>query len=218
MPLVSRKEIYTETELERGMKCWLDTVAKHRIPIVLFDTAEKAKGRRLMKDGPDDPVGILHGWQIHEINRYATQRGVRTLWAGGISLRQTLAFGRHEVFGIYVTSAAARILPVDRLTQKDPSLAVERRITYTGVRSAKLLLETGFLITRLETVGQKDLAASLEAAASVFLNESEDNTEHGPNSKAQRRLHQLAVKAWRVHYGTKGILQAGQYKGVPRFK
>jgi hypothetical protein len=199
LPIVTGSAIYAEAEIEEGMKRWLDIVAKHRIPVVLFDTAEKAKGRRLMKDNPDDKIGILHESQVQGIDRYSTRRGIKALWAGGISLAQTLAFGRLKVFGIYVTSAAAALRPVGASIEKDPSLVAERRVTYDGVRNTKLMLEAGFLVTRLREIGRKDLGTSLEETALQFLNEVEGNPRRLPSAETTRHLHRLSVDAWQVH-------------------
>jgi len=143
LPVVCRDAIYTETEIEPGMKRWLEVAAKNRVPVVLFDTAEKARGRRLMKDAADDKVGILTERQIHGIDCYARKLGIKALWAGGISLSQVLAFGRLKVFGIYVTSAAAVPRPLDASARTDPSLAAARRVTYDGVRNANCSSKRG---------------------------------------------------------------------------
>jgi len=202
LPIVGQEEIYTGAKLEQGMKCWLDVVAKHRIPVVLFDTAEKAKGRHLMKDSPSDPAGILREEQIHGIDRYASGLGIKALWAGGITLRQTLALGMLKVFGIYVTSAAAAKRPIKRSAGRDPSLAAEKRITYAGVRNAKLLLEVGFLITRLRELAQTTSARVLEQTALRLVKEAEAMPR--ADSRIRRKLHKLAVNAWVEHFKQTG--------------
>lgn len=205
LPIVSTDEIYMEAEIVEGMKRWLDIVAKHRIPVVLFDTAQKAKGRQLMKNHLDDKVGILHEQQIQDLDRYATRLHIKALWAGGIDLAQTLAFGRLKVFGIYVTSAAAALHPVDPAVRNDPSLAAERRVTLAGVRNTKLLLEGGFLVTRLRKLGQTEKAATLERTALQFLNQVNETGQQPPDAKVSQSLHQLVVEAWKLHFCNVGV-------------
>ena len=52
--------------------------------------------------------------EIRQLDARAAKLGVKALWAGGISLPQTFEFGKLGVFGIYVTSAAAALVPLDR--------------------------------------------------------------------------------------------------------
>jgi hypothetical protein len=200
LPIVGRHNIYTENEVVDGMKAWLDIVAKNAIPVVLFDTANKAKGRRLLKDGSNDKVGILHQKQIRELDKYAKGRHIRALWAGGINLGQTLTFGMLEVFGIYVTSAAAVLRPVSPEYARDPSIAAEKEITFSGVRQTKLLLEAGFLISCLRKHGRRKQARTLEKASLDFRRETERDPESTSCEAARLRLHELAVEGWRAHY------------------
>jgi hypothetical protein len=205
LPIVSAEEIYTETEIENGTKRWLQVVAKHQIPVVLFDTAEKAKGRRLMKNHPDDEVGILHQSQIQHLDQYAKRLHIKALWAGGISLAQTLTFGQLKVFGIYVTSAAATLCPVDSSIRNDPSLAAQRRVTQAGVRNTKLVLEAGFLMSRLRELGGMQPAALLEEAALRLIDSVSKSEQQPPDSMAWQSLHQLAAEAWRLHFKSIGV-------------
>jgi hypothetical protein len=185
LPLVTSEEIYEESNILQGLKLWLHTVAEAKVPVVLIDTALKSKGRRLMKSHPSDSRGVLHTHEIEAIDEYATQRGVKTLWAGGITLEQAYEFGALGVFGIYVTSAAARDIPRGLSSEADPSQSSQRRLTRAGVKVAKLLLEAGFLAgnpslknttvsTRIRESAKKLISGDTMGAASSLQSAVED--------------------------------------------
>jgi hypothetical protein len=200
-PIAGRRQIYTEANIVAGAKEWLDEVGRHGISVVLFDTADKDKGRRLLKQSPGDAVGIFTLEQISEIDRYAKGLGIKSLWAGGISIPQTLEFGKLEVFGVYVTSAAAATRPVSKRYARDPSVVAEKEPTFQGVSRVKLLLEAGFLASRL---GQADLrpeAAALEQQARAFIHLLITSKDKDKLESAQTKLAALTEMGWRRHYG-----------------
>jgi len=96
-----------------------------------------------------------------------------------------------RVFGIYVTSAAARTDPVTPDYEMDPMLTGLKEPTREGVSLAKLLLDAGFLVATLagETPGPE---LRNEAVAFVEALEGPD-----PPRAAPRRLERLVEEAWR---------------------
>ncbi|HXF00096.1 MAG TPA: hypothetical protein VN458_07100 [Solirubrobacterales bacterium] len=145
-----------------GARRWLEMISAANVPVVLIDTADKAKGRRLLKTGPDDERGILCLSEIRELNQLADERAIKILWAGGIGLDQVHEFGRLGSFGIYVTSAAARRQTITGAYANDPGLAAEREPTRQGVTKTQLQLEAGFLAERVDggaRIGELAVAA-----------------------------------------------------------
>jgi hypothetical protein len=199
-PIVGRRQVYNEDNIVAGAKEWLDEVARHGIRVVLFDTADKDKGRRLLKQSPADRIGIFSLDQIRAIDRYAAGLGIKSLWAGGISIPQTLEFGKLEVFGVYVTSAAAATRPVSKRYARDPFVVAEKEPTFTGVSRVKLLLEAGFLVSRLGKTGLQQEADSLEQQARAFINLLLTSVDKPKLDSAQTELAALTAKGWRQHY------------------
>jgi hypothetical protein len=134
----------------RGIEAWLRVVAKHKVRVVLIDTADKSQGWRILKSG-NDPKGILTSGQIARLNAFARKQRINVLWAGGITPAQAYEFGRLGVFGIYVTTAASVAAPVTGEYREDPALAAQKRPTFAGVVRVKTLLEGGFLAETLAT-------------------------------------------------------------------
>jgi hypothetical protein len=199
-PVAGRRQVYSEENIVAGAKEWLDEVARHHISVVLFDTADKDKGRRLLKQGPADRVGIFSLDQIRQIDGYAADLGIKSLWAGGISIPQTLEFGKLEVFGVYVTSAAAATRPVSRRYARDPAVVAEKEPTFAGVSRVKLLLEAGFLASRLGKAGLQPEADTLEQQARSFINLLLTSIDKSKLDSAQTELATLTEEAWRRHY------------------
>ena len=56
LPIVDATQVYLESDLMRGVRRWLRMASKHEIPLVLIDTADKDKGRRLLKRNANDRV------------------------------------------------------------------------------------------------------------------------------------------------------------------
>lgn len=199
-PIAGRRQVYTEKNIVAGAMEWLEEVARHGIPVVLFDTADKDKGRRLLKQSPADRVGIFSLKQIGEIDRYAAALGIKSLWAGGITIPQTLEFGKLGAFGVYVTSAAAATRPVSKRYARDPFVVAEKEPTFQGVSRVKLLLEAGFLVSRLGKFGLHQEADAVEQQAETFINLLLTSTDKSKLDSSQARLANLAEKAWRWHY------------------
>jgi hypothetical protein len=191
-PLVTAKGVYHGPNLSAGIKSWLKMVANlpNPVRVVLIDTAKKSEGRHLLKDSAGDTRGFLTADEIADLNSFATKLGVRTLWAGGISLPQTYTFGKLGVFGVYVTSAAASLKPLSRQALRDPFLTSLREPQLAAVTRVKLLIEVGFLVGRG--------AADLEAAAAAMLAAVAAKNEPEA-ARSQAKLHPRVVEAWR-HY------------------
>jgi hypothetical protein len=73
------------------------------------------------------------------------------------------------------------------------------------VRNTKLVLEAGFLITKLRQLGQIKKAVTLERAALQFLDDVKKNGQQQPHPAVWQSLHRLAVAAWRCHFKAVGI-------------
>lgn len=199
-PTMDSARVYTGKNITEGIKEWLKIVSKHKIPIVLIDTADKDKGRRLLKNSPSDKVGILLLEQIAQINAFARKLGINVLWAGGITLAQVFEMGKLVVFGVYVTSAAAVAMPIGERYKRDPMLSREKEPTFHGVYRVKLLLEAGFLMDCLKRYGHKKLADTIEHKAKEFLTTLKRNSEKEVAEREQDELVSLTVKAWRIHF------------------
>lgn len=199
-PHVGKKEVFTEKNIVKGAKKWLDIVARHKIPVVLFDTADKDKGRKLLKYSPNDRLGIFARKQIGEIDSYANKKGIRSLWAGGITVSQALEFGKLGVFGIYVTSAAAASRPVTKRYKRDPMITAEKEPTFEGVSRVKLLLEAGFLIRCLQEYGLGEKASNLDNKAKEFVKLVVRTKKYDQQESLERELPSLAENAWKIHY------------------
>ncbi len=199
-PLSTRQQVFAEGDIVTGAKQWLDAVARHGIPVVLFDTADKAAGRRLLKDDPQDAVGILTLEEIRSLDHYAKRRGINCLWAGGITIGQALDLGKLEVFGVYVTSAVAIKRPVTKRYERDPMIVAEKEPTFEGVSRVKLLLEAGFLIGRLRGYGLRSDAEKLERCTEEFLKTVGEVRGFARRHDAWQKLESLTLDAWRKHF------------------
>ena len=197
--IVSADRVYIGDTLIPGLHKWLKIVARHRVPVVLIDTADKSLGWRLLKEQAGDK-GLLTTAQVRAIDKFAQALGVRALWAGGITLAQCLDFGRLGVFGIYVTSAAASSAPVPA-DEGDPMLAALKEPTYDGVSRAKLLLEAGFLAGRFKGT---ERGRGLERLAREFIRVCSASDAEAP-TKAGEALFDGTCTAWDVHLKEKRI-------------
>ncbi len=199
-PHLSQNTVYTERDIVRATKRWLNIVSRFRIPIVLLDTADKDRGRKLLKNGPGDRAGILTMGQIADMDGYASKRGIRCLWAGGVTFPQAFELGKLKPFGIYVTTSAAEIRPVSERYARDPMLAAEREPTFHGVYRTKLLLEAGFLVTRLRELEAKGDAEVLNDKALALLESFERRTVHKIADLLEAQLASLTEEGWRKHF------------------
>ena len=187
-------------EYYRWIKKWLKIVAKKEVPVVLIDTADKDKGRKILKSSKTDRRGILRLEQIVEIDKYAKKLGVNILWAGGITLPQVYEFGKLGVFGIYVTSAASISKPVSSVYKSDIMLPQEKEPTYKGISRVKLLLEAGFLYNSLRNLGHSNEVEAIDISARKFIKYLERNLEDERSKNEQEHLHFLLLSAWQVHF------------------
>ncbi len=205
--ILSKERVYVRSNVVAGLKEWLKIVKRHNVRVVLIDTVEKSKGWRLLRT-EGDRKGLLSPLQIQLVNRYAAKMGIKVLWAGGISLPQVYEFGKMGVFGIYVTSAAASKEPVSVQYERDPLLASLKEPSVEGVCRTKLLLEAGFLVSRLNSV---KLAQSIDGSARSLIASIEELTQsakHGSTKnpkqvwkdlqKAEQELFKKTVTAWKV--------------------
>jgi hypothetical protein len=199
LPTVDSTTVYAEANIEEGIERWLRITAKHRIPVVLIDTVDKDKGRRLLKNSPADSVGILLLNQIARINRHANKLGVKILWAGGITVQQAFEMGKLGVFGVYVTSAAAISKPVSGEYERDVMLTREKEPTFHGVYRIKVLLEAGFLVSRLKEYGLDEDADCLSRKVNLYL-KAFRKYEYAKMKKEQTVLVLLTTKAWKAYF------------------
>lgn len=192
---LSAEKTYVNGDLVTGLKEWLKIMKHHKVPVVLIDTLDKSKGWRLLRT-KDDPKGLLLPAQIYEISQLASRWGIKVLWAGGISLPQAFEFGKMGVFGIYVTSAAAALGPVSGIYERDPLLASLKEPSIEGVSRTKLLLEAGFLVSRLRGSSHEE---ELERLAKSLIDVLSRNRPEEEVKRAQHPLFERAVVAWKVH-------------------
>ncbi|MEJ2422818.1 MAG: hypothetical protein P8018_14140, partial [Acidobacteriota bacterium] len=196
--ILTAEKVYTRDFVVDGVKAWLDVVAKHGVPVVLIDTLDKSAGWKILKDASTEQKGLLSKGQIQSIDAFAAQRGIRVLWAGGITLPQVYEFGKMGVFGIYVTSAAAAAVPVGPAYERDPALAALKEPTFEGVSRAKLLLEAGFLA---EKQRDKQPTKDFDTLAHRFISElAKGKASNG--QRLQELDNELAGKtldAWKSH-------------------
>ncbi len=196
VPTLTASRVFTSREAPEAVRVWLKMAARYGVRVVLIDTVDKSKGRRLMKLHPRDAKGILRAEEIRALDRFALKRGVRALWAGGITLDQAYEFGRMGVFGIYVTTAATKAVPVSPAHRRDVSLAAERLPTRENVARVKLLLEAGFLSGRL---GKGKLAKEIDSVARLWLQQlnAGERGRRGLSQAARKRLDELTFEGWR---------------------
>lgn len=189
-PLVTRTDVFAEDRLTQGIRRWLEMVGKLGVRVVLIDTAKKSQKRYILKDSPDDARGFLTAGEITALTAFAGEQGVKALWAGGITVPQAYTFGRLGVFGVYVTSAAASLVPLGRKERRDPFLVGLREPQPGAIARVKLLLEAGFLAGR----GANQLAAGAEALLAAVAAKDEPAI-----ARAEAALHPEVVRAWRTH-------------------
>jgi hypothetical protein len=183
--IISDTGVYVDSDRAKGAAKWLQAMAKHKVKVVLIDTIDKSKGWKLLRTG-DDKKGLLSAQEISRLAALGEKLGIKVLWAGGITGPQAYELGKLGVFGIYVTTAAAKAVAVEGRYGRDPGLPARKQVTFSGVLNVKTLLEAGYLSQRV-----RDGAALNPAPAGgkAFVEMPEDAT-----------LAQLAQKlgvAWR---------------------
>lgn len=193
--LLREGAVDVEHDLPRGIESWLNTVARHGVRVVLLDTIDKPSGRRLIKKSARDKAGYLGWGQIARIERHARGLGVKVLWAGGLNLRDAFAMGKLGVFGIYVTSAVANTIAVSELYERDPMLPSLKEPSGEAVLRLKILLEAGFLLSRLPPEPGRQIETEAEALMQAV--EAEDETAIPKHADA---LGSACVRGWREHW------------------
>lgn len=160
-----KDSVDVERDAMRGLFRWLDCAAECGARVVLIDTLDKAGGRRLLKASSQDKCGFLTPRQVARADGYAKSRRIRVLWAGGLGPRDALELGRLGVFGVYVTSAAATSVAASGEYIDDPALSRVKEPTRAAVLRTKILLEAGFLASRVDS----NEAARLSSLANDVL-------------------------------------------------
>jgi len=173
--------------------------ARLGVRVVLIDTAKKSEGRHLLKESAEDTRGFLTTDEIATLTAFARGLRVRVLWAGGITLPQAFTLGRLGVFGIYVTTAAAALKPLNRKARIDPFLTALREPREEDVTRVKMLLEAGFLVGRG--------ASGLEAGVNTLFKALTEKDDTSAN-RAQAELHPRIVAAWHQHFTPERISQS----------
>jgi hypothetical protein len=186
-PLVTKTDVYHGPRLAEGIRLWLAMVAKLKVRVVLIDTAKKSTGKRLLKCDDNDEVGFLTEQEIASLMKFAQEHGVMVLWAGGVTLPQAFTLGRLGVFGLYVTTAAAMLMPLDRKARRDIYLTANREPNEVAVARVKLLIEAGFLIRNGVDGLEDDVREMLAAHATGDIKEV---------ARIQAVLHPKLVAAW----------------------
>jgi hypothetical protein len=193
-PGISGTTVFERRDMAAATQEWLAMVARHGVSVVLIDTVEKSRGLRLLKTARNDRTGILDVDTLAELDRTAIGLGVKVLWAGGIGLAQAFDLGRLGVFGLYVTSAVAGTRPVGPEHELDRGLPSQRVPTRQGVARVKLLVEAGFLASKLRDGGDIALARQLEAGAEALFREDDTDRQ---TSGLEAGLDVLSRRAWR---------------------
>jgi len=190
-PILTENQLFSGPTLAQGIELWLKMVKTQKVRVVLIDTAKKFEGRHLLKTRPGDENGYLLLSDVQKLDVLGKKLGIKVLWAGGITLTQAYEFGKLNVFGIYVTSAAATLKPIGKKYRGDPYLAGVREPTSEAVARVALLMQAGFLVSRL-----KSHARELETACLALLRLLEGKEESKIGDQ-EREVHALAVGGWR---------------------
>jgi hypothetical protein len=184
VPWVDGERVYELADAVQATGRWIELVAANGVGVVLIDTVDKSQPRHLVRVDEDDEQGIFTWEQIEELNLKAKDAGVRALWAGGIPLAQVREFGRHRVFGVYVTTAASELVSPTAQERDDIGLLLAKRPAVEKIALVKLLLEAGFLAEADD--------AELEALVVAV---------EGGDTHAQERLAELLTERWRQRLG-----------------
>jgi hypothetical protein len=197
-PTVAPYDCYDEKDAGESVRLWLNVAHRYGVSVVLIDTADKSKGRRLLKDATDDDVGILTEGEIRDLDNYARKLNIKALWAGGISAAQAYRFGKLGVFGIYTTTSTARKIAVSGDYAHDPSLPNEKEPTYRGVCRVAILLQAGFLQEKLKSRGDSVQANEIANAVKELLSLQPDRVSEEQERELQSRISKIMQKIWRV--------------------
>jgi hypothetical protein len=191
-------EVDVGHDLMRGLKRWLQTVASRGAKVVLIDTIDKAKGGHLLRKDSADKKGFLSLAQIKRVDADAKRLGIKVLWAGGLAARDAYEMGRLGVFGIYVTSAVAKLVPVRGSYVHDAALAALKEPQRDAVLRVKILIEAGFLSSKLS--GEE--ATNLSSTAERLLTIMDEKGEAGRIVECTEALSALCRKGWQAYWST----------------
>jgi hypothetical protein len=180
VPWIDGERVYELADAVQATGRWIELVAEHGVGVVLIDTVDKSQPRHLVRVDEHDEQGIFTWEQIEELNFKAKDAGVRALWAGGIPLAQVREFGRHRVFGVYVTTAASELVSPTAQERDDIGLLLAKRPAVEKIALVKLLLEFGFL-AEADDADLEALAVAVEAG----------------DAGAQERLAKFLSDRWR---------------------
>lgn len=206
-PVYSSDKLFRKDSIAEGIRRWLDGMQECRPPVVLIDTFNKSKGYQIVKRDDSDRKGLLSPEDVLCIDKLGKEMGIRILWAGGITLPQVYTFGKLKVFGIYVTSAVSKSIPVTEEYSNDPVLDEQKEPAYPGVYLAKLLLEAGFLAAQLQDYGSSDLADAIEKEAERLLKYLDGKNLWKAYEFARAKLDALVLSGWEKHFSHEEIRQ-----------
>jgi hypothetical protein len=197
--ILEDEAIHVSRDLPRGLRRWLQTVAARGAQVVLIDTIDKAKAGHLLRRASTDKNGFLSLRQVERVDAEARRLGVKVLWAGGLSARDSYEMGRLGVFGLYVTSAAAKRVPVKRIYAGEIGLAASKEPQGDAVLRVKILLEAGFLSTKLSGAPAGRLMSSAERLLAAL-----DAGNAAATAESTEILADLCRSAWPTYWRLHG--------------
>lgn len=192
-PLVTETDVYEEDRCTEAAALWMDRAAAAEAEVVLMDSPDRVRPRRLVRESADDTRGVLTLEQIEELVETSRKAGLKVLWSGGITPRIAWNLARLGVFGIFTTSSTARAIAVGEILRGDPQLPYENEPTEIGVRRVHALIQGGFLSSAL----QPDDSAAVEKSSNELLNAIEAN---GDVESPLASLDSALVTGWRLHW------------------
>jgi len=198
---VDGQRVYGSESASEGILRWLDILSSHCVEIALVDTARKDAGIHLVKGSASDHDGVLTIEQVGQLNDAAKDRGVRLLWAGGLTPSQAFALGRLQVFGVFVTTAVSKSVPLDGIEPWDPTMTHLKRPSSERILAVKMLLEAGFMTSRLKGADRVEDATALEETALRTIANVESRAGGEPLEVSLEDLNLLLVRAWTSLYG-----------------
>jgi len=216
LPHIDTSTVYTEQNAVAATSRWLDLVGRCNVPVVLIDTAEKSKGKKLMKRGPADSLGIFSLSEIEKLNHSAQRMGVRVLWAGGLDAAQAYQLSQLGVFGLYVTSAVAEKRAVTSEYVNDPMLPARKEPQFDKILRIKVLTEAGFMVKQMLTCGRNTEAHYLKKFAQAVIRAHESG--HDVASGKDKALRRLLVKCWRISFNAPRLPQSQTHPSINKRK
>lgn len=192
-PLVTSSDVYDDSMCEEAAMLWLKMARGAGATIVLFDSPDRVKPRRLLRQEISNDVGVLTIEGIERICKYSRELGVSILWSGGITSRQAYELSKRKVFGIFSTSSTASKIAVTAQFERDPRLAAENEPTEFGVRRIHAIVQGGFLSAVLDNA---DLAKSIDELTKHLVESENDATQA---NKVLNSLDIELARGWSLH-------------------